>query len=334
MTWWANTSRQLLLLPNLISIGRAVAGLLLPYLILAPSFWLHVLAAVVYTIAAISDYYDGVIARKQGLVSDIGKILDPLADKILILGPLAAFVALGFYSIWWVALIFAREIIITFCRFGWLYEGKAIGAEMLGKYKLCVQVITVSFSLLYLLCLELPINGALHTITMISLLLTVFMTLLSGYTFLLSNLQNLSSPGFARFTAALGVGLIPKAPGTWGSILGALLAALTHVNTLIYWISFAILFLAGWWAVSKLDLRKHEDPQYVVVDEACGMFLAMMAIEVSAASLIVAFVLFRLFDIFKPFPLKRLERFPGYWGIMLDDLGAGLYTWLVMIIFF
>jgi phosphatidylglycerophosphatase A len=72
------------------------------------------------------------------------------------------------------------------------------------------------------------------------------------------------------------------------------------------------------------------DPSVVVVDEAAGQMLALVAVPLQWKYLVVSFILFRGFDIFKPFPLRRLERFPAGWGIMLDDLGAGLYAFLVM----
>lgn len=72
------------------------------------------------------------------------------------------------------------------------------------------------------------------------------------------------------------------------------------------------------------------DPSIVVVDEAAGQILAVVAVPVEWKYLLVGFILFRGFDIFKPPPLRRLERFPGGWGIMLDDLGAGLYALAVL----
>jgi phosphatidylglycerophosphatase A len=72
------------------------------------------------------------------------------------------------------------------------------------------------------------------------------------------------------------------------------------------------------------------DPSVVVVDEVAGQMLALVAVPLEWKYLVVSFILFRGFDIFKPPPLRSLERFPGGWGIMLDDLGAGLYAFLVM----
>jgi phosphatidylglycerophosphatase A len=69
-----------------------------------------------------------------------------------------------------------------------------------------------------------------------------------------------------------------------------------------------------------------KDPSIVVIDEVVGMLVALFALPLRAADVLAAFLCFRVFDIAKPFPLRRLEARPGGWGIMLDDLVAGLYT--------
>lgn len=337
MISWANFSRDAIQIPNLISLGRLFVGLFIPWLVLHSSPLAHFFAAVIFVIGAVSDHWDGYFARKMNLVSDFGKYMDPLADKIFILGPLAVFAHLGYYSIWWAVPVFAREIGITFCRTGWLMEGRAIGAEVLGKYKLGLQVSLISGALLTLNFSHYDALQDAASVTrwlmLMFLYLTVFMTVLSGYTFLLSNGHHNQTPFFAKFTSAMGVGLIPKAPGTWGSVVGVALALLSQVNGLLYLSVFLFIFWAGWWAVSRLDLSKEKDPSYVVVDETCGMMLALAGIPLGFGSVLAGFVLFRFFDIVKPFPLRRLEKLPGYWGIMLDDLGAGVYSWIILKIF-
>ncbi len=334
MTSWAKFSQDCFQFPNVISLARLVLGFFLPFFILHPSPWAHFFAAVLFTVGAISDHWDGYYARKLNLVSDFGKYIDPLADKFFILGPLAAFAHLGFYSVAWVVPVFVREIIVTFCRTGWLMEEKAVGAEALGKYKLGFQVAIVAFAVLFLNFSHYAwlswLAPLMQGMMILCLWLGVFMTLLSGYTFLLSNRANNLTPFFAKFTSAMGVGLIPLAPGTWGSVVGVLLALLAQVHGVVYFLTFVFLFWAGWWAVSRLDLSKEKDPSYVVVDETCGMMLALAGVPLHFWSVVLGFVLFRFFDVVKPFPLRRLEKLPGYWGIMFDDLGAGVYTWIIL----
>ncbi len=73
---------------------------------------------------------------------------------------------------------------------------------------------------------------------------------------------------------------------------------------------------------------KLKDPSIVVIDEVLGVGVALLWVPKDLPFLIMGVVLFRIFDIWKPYPLRNLERLPGGWGIMLDDLGAGIYAWI------
>jgi phosphatidylglycerophosphatase A len=117
-------------------------------------------------------------------------------------------------------------------------------------------------------------------------------------------------------------------------VLGLLIACLCAFNLVFYAACLAALIGVGYWAVSKIDLTAQKDPRYIVIDEACGMMVALMGLPLNWMTLVAGFLLFRLFDIVKPFPIRRLERLPGYWGILFDDLGAGLYVWLILILVF
>jgi CDP-diacylglycerol--glycerol-3-phosphate 3-phosphatidyltransferase len=337
MTWLQKISnyRQI---PNQLSLARAVMGVCLPFLMLSHHIQNHVIALIIFIIAAVTDYSDGWYARRYNIVSNFGKIADPTADKVLILSALIAFSYFGFYSIWWIVPIIVREGVVTFCRIGWLLENKAVGAEKLGKVKFAFQVVLISLSFLYLLALdlnlwhELPIVG--YIVIKIALVVAVALTLISGVSFFFANRQNFNSITFAKFTSALGVGLFPLAPGTWGSLLGIGFVCLGQLNLWLYLSVFGLLIWAGHWAVSKLDLTQEKDPHYVVIDEALGMMVALFCVKLSFISAITGFLLFRIFDILKPFPLRRLEKLPGFWGILCDDLGAGIYAWLILYYFF
>lgn len=129
-----------------------------------------------------------------------------------------------------------------------------------------------------------------------------------------------------------GCGFSPVAPGTAGS-LGALAAAwLFHLWTRPpIWI-YAALALALWlpavWAAAAVARMKNdEDPGLVVVDEVIGQWIALAgAGSFSPAGAAAAFLLFRLFDIVKPWPVRNAERLPGGWGIVTDDALAGVYA--------
>jgi phosphatidylglycerophosphatase A len=133
-----------------------------------------------------------------------------------------------------------------------------------------------------------------------------------------------------------GVGLIPWAPGTWGSLVGVGLAGLVvwGFGTLVLLPLCLALFLAGWWAVARVArLSGIVDPGFAVIDEVVGQSLALAAIPPSIAGYAGGFVLFRLFDIAKPWPISAVERrFRNGFGIMADDLMAAVYAGVILYI--
>ena len=186
-------------------------------------------------------------------------------------------------------------------------------------------------------------------------------------------------PRFAIFIAsAAGLGYLPKAPGTWGSLVGPLLAVLPwwtlvalgvvsenehfvgigrHANTpdpLLQgqmWIWLTVAAIGVWAASRAADYWSQKDPQRVVIDEVSGQHLALFlgcalpvwwkpqppwinadlgfVTSLTALNwkyLLLGFILFRVFDIWKPFPARQAESLPGGWGIMADDWIAGIYA--------
>ena len=79
---------------------------------------------------------------------------------------------------------------------------------------------------------------------------------------------------------------------------------------------------------------EEKDPQYIVMDEVCGIFVTFMLIPLSWQSVLLGFILFRLFDVWKPFPIRQLEQVPRFGGILADDLAAGLYAWVGLFLIF
>jgi phosphatidylglycerophosphatase A len=133
-----------------------------------------------------------------------------------------------------------------------------------------------------------------------------------------------------------GCGYLPAARGTWGA-----LAALVPVWLLVRFagfqpwhfgvLSLAATPLAIWAAGRVAELVGRKDPPLVVVDEVVGQWIALAGIRAwNWKSVLAAFLLFRLFDIWKPAPARQLERAPGGVGIVADDLAAGLYAALVL----
>jgi len=124
-----------------------------------------------------------------------------------------------------------------------------------------------------------------------------------------------------------GLGLVPLAPGTAASAVAAAgwMLALRGLPGPVYVLLVAALFLAGAAASSSRAAELgRTDPGRIVVDEVCGQLVASAFLPGTWLSAGLSFALFRVFDIIKPWPIRRLERLPGGWGIMADDIGAGL----------
>ena len=139
---------------------------------------------------------------------------------------------------------------------------------------------------------------------------------------------------FALLIASFGyVGFFPIAPGTAGSL--AALALFAFVR----WIGMpafelvtivAVLAIGIWSADGAERALGRKDPGPVVIDEVLGMLITLALLPVSLTGVLVGFLLFRLFDVVKPYPAGRMEHLPGGYGIMLDDAMAGLYAHLVL----
>jgi CDP-diacylglycerol--glycerol-3-phosphate 3-phosphatidyltransferase len=166
-------------LPNWITFSRLLG---IPFLLYglenttSQSRWV---CLIIFLIASLTDWLDGYLARKLNQISDLGKFLDPLVDKLLILAPLLVLVELGKVPAWGVFLILGRELAIA----GWrVNQTQVTGANIWGKLKTVSQIIAVS-----LLIAPLPSNGEI--LGLIAFWVAVALTLLSGIIYLLPNHQ-------------------------------------------------------------------------------------------------------------------------------------------------
>ena len=136
-----------------------------------------------------------------------------------------------------------------------------------------------------------------------------------------------------------GAGFGKPGPGTWGTALAVLFWAALNLllhpapAALLGWVIGGVVVMTaiGIPAASIVEREYgREDPGLVVVDEAAGVWVALLGAPFDLAHGLAAFVLFRIFDITKPYPIRKLEALPAGWGIMADDLGAGLYALIAM----
>lgn len=139
-------------------------------------------------------------------------------------------------------------------------------------------------------------------------------------------------------STVLGLGFTPRMPGTVGALVGvfvylpAFLMPREWVLILPMAELAAILLLSAVAVPRVLRASGLQDPAWVVIDEVAGMLCALSMAVPDFMRILLAFLLFRLLDIFKPWPINRLERLPGAWGVMADDLFAGLLAGLLSIL--
>ncbi len=136
-----------------------------------------------------------------------------------------------------------------------------------------------------------------------------------------------------KHIATLGpVGYMPVAPGTWGTLAAALAVTAMYGLSDHAFAAIAVgVTLIGTWAADSAERTiGGKDPGCVVIDEVAGYFVSVLYLPRTAAILFAAFFLFRIFDIIKPPPCRRLERMGGGLGIMMDDVAAGIYTNIVI----
>ena len=140
-----------------------------------------------------------------------------------------------------------------------------------------------------------------------------------------------------RFAVVVSTGLYcgysPVAPGTVGSAFGLVVFGILRSigSPLVELVTIAILLIVGVWSASKTERYVGRiDPGIIVIDEIVGMLLTFVFLNVGFGTMVFGFVLFRVFDIVKPYPARACERLPGGWGVMADDVVAGLYAQAVL----
>jgi len=145
--------------------------------------------------------------------------------------------------------------------------------------------------------------------------------------------MNLREKGVLFLSSGGFIGNIPFAPGTFGSLLGLPLCFILSKINLWVSILFLVIFvsLAIWVCNKAQQLIQEKDPGCIVIDEISGMMLSLTGIPFNLISASAGFVIFRLLDIFKPFPIRAIEKkIPGGAGIVLDDIAAGIISNIIL----
>jgi len=179
-------------LPNKLTALRVLLVPFFIFFLLSDYICNNLICALgVFILASITDMLDGKIARKSGQITDFGKFLDPLADKILVLSALVCFVEMGLISSVPVIIILAREFIVTSVRLVASSKGKVIAANIFGKLKTCVQIISICGILLlkYIGNLYRFDSNFCRFIFDLLIYLSAFFSVLSGYIYIKKNIE-------------------------------------------------------------------------------------------------------------------------------------------------
>ncbi len=181
-----NAHRQLLNLPNILTLSRIVAVPIVVVLLLfeskQTSFW----AAIVFLAASLTDWLDGYLARKWEVVTVLGKFLDPLADKLIVMAAMIMLIPLDRVPAWAVFVILARDIIVSGIRSIASSEGIVIDASTLGKYKTIFQMIALVALLLHyeyywFFGLQFDfLHASMHNVGMVIFYIALLLTVWSG----------------------------------------------------------------------------------------------------------------------------------------------------------
>ena len=174
-------------LPNKLSVTRALLIPVMVALMYMDNRVCSILAAAVFGVAAFTDYLDGHIARERGLVTDFGKFIDPVADKLLNLSAMVMLTRTALLPHWVVIVVLARELCVDGLRMVAVGHGKVIAAGWLGKIKTVSQIVLV----LWLMITGLPVGG--NVVSLLIAVWVVVITLWSGVDYFVKNIDCVKS---------------------------------------------------------------------------------------------------------------------------------------------
>ena len=183
-------------LPNKLTVSRIILTFVFMFFLFSKGLTSKSLALVVFIAAALTDLFDGMIAKSRNLITDFGKIMDPIADKILVLAAFLSFIQLQLIPAWCVIVIIGRELIITSLRLFAFSKGVVIAASKGGKHKTVSQMAAIIIILASLVFKDVmkayffwsPVfDKVIGSIIYLSMLSTVMLTIISGISYIWEN---------------------------------------------------------------------------------------------------------------------------------------------------
>jgi CDP-diacylglycerol---glycerol-3-phosphate 3-phosphatidyltransferase len=183
-------------LPNKLTLLRILLTFMLMFFLFVSGWLAKAFVLFLFVAACVTDFLDGWIARTRGQVSDFGKIMDPIADKILVLGVFLSFVQMQLVPAWMVVIVIIRESVITGLRFLAVRRGRVLAAESAGKHKTVSQMMAILLILIFLLVKEAgiqfsfwqgPWEQTFHRAILIMMGAAVALTIMSGVSYFWKN---------------------------------------------------------------------------------------------------------------------------------------------------
>jgi len=183
--------------PNKLTLSRIILTFIFMFFLFSRGVGAKFLALLTFCAASLTDYYDGKIAREKNEVTDFGRFMDPIADKVLIIASFLAFVELNLVPAWMVLLIIFRELVITGLRIFAATKGRIVQAERGGKHKTVSQVLAIFSILVFIFLREIDMRWVglwttnreyfFRQIIFVLMIITVVFTLTSGISYLWRN---------------------------------------------------------------------------------------------------------------------------------------------------
>jgi CDP-diacylglycerol--glycerol-3-phosphate 3-phosphatidyltransferase len=327
-------------LPNLLSLLRVFIAPIVYQMIISSDATLIFYALIIFSIGAITDYLDGFLARKWGDTSSFGSFLDPIADKILTNSALLALMSIHIIDAWMIAIIIARDVLMTLLRVYADRVDRPIKTSITAKIKTALQLV---FTIGILFILSFDANreylSKLDSIIDITVWSIVILTVFTSFEYIVQNrelirllLKEPLLPGTHTMIATFfGIGYSPLAPGTVASF-SAVLILLFPITHFQLFILSSIIFLISFASIRFIESKYGNDASIIVIDEVIGMWfiLSMPVISHTPMSVLLSLVIFRVFDIAKPFPINVINRRKGPFWVLADDILAAIFTIFTM----
>ena len=181
---------------NKLTVSRLILAFVFMAFLFIPGLLFKIIAFLIFCFASLTDFFDGWLARKRNEITDLGKLLDPIADKVLVLAAFLSFVEMHLIWAWMVVIIIIRELLITGLRILAITRGKVLEAGAAGKHKTVSQMLTIFFILIVLIVREIgvvqgfwtpKVENLVNCGIIILMFITIVLTVSSGFSYMWLN---------------------------------------------------------------------------------------------------------------------------------------------------